>query len=229
MKTIGLIGGMSWESTSEYYRIINTTIRNHLSGLHSAKCILYSVDFHEVEKYQTRDDWDTIARILSQVAICLEKAGADFVLICSNTIHKVADEIQSYISVPILHIADVTADQIVQRSFTKVGLLGTRLTMEQDFYRDRLISKGIQVVVPELDDRKIIDRIIFDELCQGIVKPESKARYLEIVDRLRTKGAQAVILGCTEIGLLITQSDTKIPLFDTSYIHAYEAALLALP
>lgn len=228
IKTIGLIGGMSWESTGEYYRIINTTIRNQLGGLHSAKCVLYSVDFHEVEKCQSNGDWDTIAHTLSQAAMCLEKAGADFVAICSNTIHKVADEIQNHISVPIVHIADVTAEQIISSSFSRVGILGTRFTLEEDFYINRLISKGIQVVIPEREDREKIDRIIFDELCLGIIRPESKETYLEVINKLTTKGAQAVILGCTEIGLLVNQGDVKVPLFDTCYIHAYQAAMLAL-
>lgn len=219
---------MSWESTSEYYRIINTTIGKRLGGFHSAKCILYSVDFHEIERCQSNGEWSTIAHTLSQAAICLEKAGADFVLLCSNTIHKVADEIQSCLSVPIVHIADVTADEIIKRSFTKVGLLGTRFTMEEDFYIDRLIRKGLQVVIPEFADRKIVDSIIFNELCRGSIKPESKRKYLEVINELKTKGAQAVILGCTEIGLLVNQNDTSVPLFDTSYIHAYQAAMLAL-
>lgn len=219
---------MSWESSAEYYRIINNTIKNQLGGLHSANCILYSLDFSEIERCQSNGDWNAIVNTLSQAAICLEKAGADFVLLCSNTVHKVADEIQSHISVPILHIADVTAEQVISSSITKVGLLGTRFTMEEDFYAGKLAKKGVQVIVPEQEDRVIIDRIIFAELCLGIIRPESKEIYLNVINKLTTKGAQAIILGCTEIGLLVGQSDTKVPFFDTAYIHAYQAARLAL-
>ena len=224
MKTIGLIGGMSWESTTEYYQIINNTVKKMLGGFHSAKCILYSVDFHEIEECQSRGDWEKSAEILSQAAISLEKAGADFIVICTNTMHKVADQIQSNISIPILHIAEVTADELEHRHMKKVALIGTKYTMEQDFYKKKLIDRGIDVIVPESADRTIINDIIFNELCLGKVLEQSKKAYLNIIEKLAKSGAQGVILGCTEIGLLVKQSDTSIPLFDTTYIHAYRAA-----
>ncbi|HEX3039144.1 MAG TPA: aspartate/glutamate racemase family protein [Caproiciproducens sp.] len=225
MKTIGLIGGMSWESTTEYYQIINHTVKEELGGLHSAKCILYSVDFQEIEECQSSGDWDKSAAILSQAAASLEKAGADFILICTNTMHKVAGQIQKNISVPILHIADVTADELEKHGIQKVALLGTKYTMEQDFYKKKIFDRGIEVLVPESEDRIIINDIIYNELCLGIIREESKRAYLRIIEKLVNSGAQGVILGCTEIGLLVKQSDTSIPLFDTTYLHAHRAAL----
>ena len=228
MKTIGLLGGMSWESTASYYKAINEGVKTKLGGLHSAKICLYSVDFSEIEKLQHQGKWDETAIILSQAAQSVEAGGADFLLICTNTMHKVADEIQANISIPILHIADATAEQLVTDGMTKVGLLGTRFTMEQDFYKGRLTEKfGIDVLVPNSDDRTIVHEVIYDELCLGTINPDSKEQYLAIVDNLHAQGAQAVILGCTEIALLINQNDTAVPLYDTTEIHAKSAVELA--
>lgn len=228
MKTIGLIGGMSWESTATYYQIINDTVKEKLGGLHSAKCVLYSVDFQEIEACQSHGDWDKSAEILSQAAICLEKAGADFIIICTNTMHKVADQIQSKIGIPILHIAKVTADKLEETNIKKVALLGTKYTMEQDFYKKKLIERGIDVLIPNEDDRRIVNDVIYNELCLGIISERSKLSYLRIIDKLAESGAQGIILGCTEIGLLIKQSDTPIALFDTTYIHASRAAAYSI-
>ena len=228
MKTIGLIGGMSWESTVTYYQIINETIKNRLGGLHSAKCILYSVDFDEIEKYQTRGEWDKSADVLSEAAQALERAGADYIVICTNTMHKVVPEIGRRIHIPILHIADMTAVQLKRQGIRKVGLLGTKYTMQQDFYKNILIRQGIEVIVPNDDDVDVINRVIYDELCLGKIFEKSKAAYLDIIHKLARNGAQGIILGCTEIGLLIQQSDTDIPLFDTTLIHAEQAALKSL-
>jgi aspartate racemase len=228
MKTIGLIGGMSWESTAEYYQIINEAIKKRLGGFHSAKCVLYSVDFQEIEECQSQGDWDKSAEILSQAAISLEKAGADFILICTNTMHKVVDQIQSAISVPILHIAEVTAQELEKNNINKIALLGTKYTMEQDFYKEKLIDRGIEVLIPESDDRSKINDVIFNELCLGILSKSSKKAYLAIIEKLAESGAQGVVLGCTEIGLLVKQSDTSLPVFDTTYIHACRAAETAL-
>ena len=228
MKTIGLIGGMSWESTVTYYQIINETIKNRLGGLHSAKCILYSVDFDEIEKYQTRGEWDKSADVLSEAAQALERAGADYIVICTNTMHKVAPEIGRRIHIPILHIADMTAVQLKKHGIRKVGLLGTKYTMQQDFYKNILIRQGIEVIVPNDDDVDVVNRVIYDELCLGKIFEKSKAVYLDIIQELVRNEAQGIILGCTEIGLLIQQSDTDIPLFDTTLIHAEQAALKSL-
>ncbi len=228
MKTIGLIGGMSWESTITYYQIINETIKEQLGGFHSAKCMLYSVDFHEIEECLTAGNWDRGADILTDAALRLEKGGADFILICTNTLHKVADKIQETISIPILHIAEVTAGELIEKKIDRVALLGTKYTMEQDFYKDRLIKNGISVMIPEEQDRERINRIIFQELCLGILSDASKEEYLRIIDSMMEEGAQGVILGCTEIGLLINQRDTKAPLFDTTMIHGKRAALFAV-
>ena len=228
MKTIGLIGGMSWESTVTYYQIINETIKNRLGGLHSAKCILYSVDFDEIEKYQTRGEWDKSADVLSEAAQALERAGADYIVICTNTMHKVVLEIGRRIHIPILHIADMTAVQLKKQGIRKVGLLGTKYTMQQDFYKNILIRQGIEVIVPNDDDVDVVNRVIYDELCLGKIFEKSKAVYLDIIQELVRNGAQGIILGCTEIGLLIQQSDTDIPLFDTTLIHAKQAALKSL-
>ena len=228
MKTIGLIGGMSWESTVTYYQIINETIKNRLGGLHSAKCILYSVDFDEIEKYQTRGEWDKSADVLSEAAQALERAGVGYIVICTNTMHKVVPEIGRRIHIPILHIGDMTAVQLKKQGIRKVGLLGTKYTMQQDFYKNILIRQGIEVIVPNDDDVDVVNRVIYDELCLGKIFEKSKAAYLDIIHKLARNGAQGIILGCTEIGLLIQQSDTDIPLFDTTLIHAEQAALKSL-
>lgn len=228
MKTIGLIGGMSWESTVTYYQIINREIKDKLGGFHSSKCILYSVDFHEIEECQTNGEWDKSAEILANAAQGLEKAGADFILICTNTMHKVADEVKKSIQVPIIHIAEVTAQELLRNNITSVALLGTKYTMEQDFYKSKLTEKGIEVIIPDSMDREFINHTIFHELCLGITSEKSRQRLKEICNILSKKGAQGIILGCTEIGLLIHQEDTDIPLFDTTLIHARRAASLSL-
>ena len=228
MKTIGLIGGMSWKSTVTYYEVINRIINKKLGGLHSAKIILYSVDFHEIEECQRNGDWDKSARILSKVSKDLEGAGADFVVICTNTMHKIATEIREQISIPLLHIAEATAQELVKNNMKKVALLGTKYTMEQDFYKEKIIDKGIEILIPNKEDIEEINKIIFEELCLGKINPISKEKYLKIIEKLRDDGAQGVILGCTEIGLLIKSEDTTIPLFDTALIHGEKAALLAL-
>ena len=228
MKTIGLIGGMSWESTAIYYRQINEEVKARLGGLHSAKLLLYSVDFQEIEACQAAGDWARSADILTDAAIRLERAGADFVVICTNTMHKVAPEIQASISIPILHIAQATAQQLLEQGVTTVGLLGTRYTMTQDFYRQKLTQAGIQVILPQEEDLDTVHRVIYDELCQGIVSETSRAEYLRIISKMKQDGAQGVILGCTEIGLLIRQSDVELPVFDTTLIHSKRAALEAL-
>ncbi|MFC2525261.1 MAG: aspartate/glutamate racemase family protein [Selenomonas noxia] len=228
MKTIGLIGGMSWESTVTYYQVINETIKKQLGGLHSAKCILYSVDFDEIEKYQVSREWDKSADVLSEAAQALERAGADYIVICTNTMHKVAPEIGRRIHIPILHIADMTAAELQKQGIKKVGLLGTKYTMRQDFYKNILIEQGIEVVIPNDADVDVVNRIIYDELCLGKISEQSKDIYLDIIMKLAQDGAQGIILGCTEIGLLVRQSDTDIPLFDTTLIHAEQAALKSL-
>ena len=228
MKTIGLIGGMSWESTITYYQVLNETIKQALGGLHSAKCILYSVDFEEIEKCQANGDWDRSAEILSDAAQSLEKAGADYIVICTNTMHKVADEIKKHIHIPILHIAEMTAVELEKSGITKVGLLGTKYTMQQDFYKYILENRGIHVVIPNEDQVELVNDIIYNELCLGIISNESKQQYLDIIGDLVKSGVQGVILGCTEIGLLVKQDDTDIPLFDTTLIHAKNAALISI-
>lgn len=229
MKTIGLIGGMSWESTQTYYRLINVAIREKLGGLHSARLVLYSVDFHDIEVLQRQGDWQAAGVLLAQAAQSLQAAGADMVVICTNTMHKVADEVQAAVSIPLLHIADPTAQAIRAAGFQRVALLGTRFTMEQDFYRARLEQQhGLQVIVPEQSERDVVHRIIYEELCLGQIKPESKTAYLNIIRQLQTRGAQAVILGCTEISLLVQQTDLDLPLFDTTALHAMAAADAAL-
>ena len=228
MKTIGLLGGMSWESTQSYYRAINEAVREQLGGLHSAKIVLYSVDFAEIEALQVRGDWDKAGQLLAAAASAVERAGADFLVICTNTMHKVVPAIAAGISMPILHIADATADELIAQGVKQVGLLGTRFTMEQAFYKDRLIARGIAVVVPDQADRDRVNRVIYEELCLGVFKADSRARYLDIIHRLQLQGAEAVILGCTEIALLVQQSDTPVALFDTTAIHAQQAVRLAL-
>lgn len=228
MKTIGLIGGMSWESTIPYYRIINEEVKNKLGGLHSAKVILYSVEFDEIEKCQSSGEWDKSGDILGKAAQRLETAGADFILICTNTMHKVAPQIASMIHIPIVHIADATADELQKYNIQKVGLLGTKYTMTQNFYKQRLIDRGMEVIIPNHTDIDIVNDIIFHELCLGKITEESLVRFKGIIDNLKQKGADGVILGCTEIGLLIHQSDSCLPIFDTTLIHAKRAAEIAL-
>ncbi|MFZ6875487.1 aspartate/glutamate racemase family protein [Undibacterium sp. Di27W] len=229
MKIIGLIGGMSWESTIPYYKQINETIKEKLGGLHSAKIILYSVDFHEIERLQHAGDWDAAGVILAQAARSLELAGADFLVLCTNTMHKLAKVIEAAAAIPLFHIADPTALAIKAAGHGTVGLLGTRFTMEQDFYRERLHSKhGLQVLVPELADRGIIHQVIYEELCLGKINAASRQQYRRIMENLKEQGAQAIILGCTEISLLVGQDDAGVPLFDTTAIHARSAALWAL-
>ena len=228
MKTIGLLGGMSWESTVTYYQVINETIKKELGGLHSAKCILYSVDFDEIETYQSRGEWDKSAEVLAQAAQALERAGADFIIICTNTMHKVATEIRRKITIPLLHIADTTATELKKSRIKKVGLLGTKYTMQQEFYKKVLQDNGIEVIVPDDADIEVVNRIIYGELCLGKITAPSKAAYLRIISELSQQGAQGIILGCTEIGLLVKQSDTSVPLFDTTLIHAEKAALDAI-
>lgn len=225
MKTIGMIGGMSWESTSTYYREINEGVKNILGGLHSAKIALYSVDFDEIEKLQHADDWKATATILTQAAQAVEAGGADFLLICTNTMHKVAPEIETGINIPLIHIADATAEQLGKDGVERVGLLGTRFTMEQDFYRDRLTQRfGIEVLIPEQPERELVHRVIYDELCLGKIEVNSRREYLSIMAKLAERGAQAIILGCTEIALLVQQQHTAIHLYDTTQLHC-EAAV----
>ena len=228
LKTIGLIGGMSWESTVTYYKIINETVKEKLGGLHSAKCILYSVDFQEIEECQANGNWEKSGEILGEAAYNLEKAGADFIVICTNTMHKVVNQIKEKISIPILHIAEMTAEKILEKGLKNIALLGTKYTMEQDFYKSKLIEKGINVIIPDKNDIEIINEVIYDELCLGTINSDSKKKFLEIVDQLRSKGAEGIILGCTEIGLLIKNEDTDVPLFDTAVIHAEEAAIYSI-
>jgi aspartate racemase len=229
LKIIGLIGGMSWESTVPYYRQINETVKEQLGGLHSAKIILYSVDFHEIERLQHDGDWKAAAAILADAARALERAGADFMVLCTNTMHKVATEIEAAVEIPLFHIADPTAEEITQAGFSTVGLLGTRFTMEQDFYKERLQARhGLQVLIPTEDDREVVHRIIYEELCLGKVRAESRTEYRRVMAQLIRQGAQAIILGCTEISLLVTQQDSAVCLFDTTAIHARKAARWAL-
>ena len=225
MKTIGLIGGMSWESTVTYYQLINETVKEKLGGLHSAKILLYSVDFAEIEACQSKGEWDKSAAILTDAAKNLEKAGADFIVICTNTMHKVAPQMQEQLHIPILHIADATADVLEQNHIKKVALLGTKYTMTQDFYKNRLTARGITVMIPGAADVELINHVIYDELCVGILPDKSREQYIRIIEQMKSDGAQGVILGCTEIGLLIHQKDSSLPVFDTTQIHAEKAAL----
>ncbi len=228
MKTIGLLGGMSWESTQSYYRLINEGVKARLGGLHSARLILYSVDFAEIEVLQQQGDWEAAGRLLASAAEAVQAAGADFLLIGTNTMHKVAPQIDDAIDIPLLHIADATAQALKHEGMHSVGLLGTRFTMEQAFYRERLERAGIRVLVPDQEERDEIHRIIYEELCQGEIRPDSRAVFQAVVDGLATRGAQAALLGCTEIGLLLKQSDTPVALFDTTEIHANAAVAAAL-
>ncbi len=229
MKTIGLLGGLSWESTLEYYRILNETVRDRLGGLHSARCLLNSVDFAEIEALFHAGRWDETAQALVEAACQLERGGAEILLLCSNSMHKVAPQIQAAVQVPFLHIADATAARVKRQGFARVGLLGTRITMEEPFYRERLVSEfGLDVIIPEADDRQRVDQIIFDELVVGILRPESRAVYRRVLADLAARGADAVILGCTEISLLVQPGDCPVPMFDTTRVHAEEAAVWAL-
>ncbi|MFE4075680.1 aspartate/glutamate racemase family protein [Peribacillus sp. YIM B13477] len=228
MKTIGLIGGMSWESSLEYYRIINEEVKAKLGGLHSAKCILYSVDFEEIERCQAEGDWESSGKLLGDAALSLEKAGAEMILICTNTMHKVIGYIEEKVSLPILHIADSTAKQIQKSKISTVGLLGTKYTMEQDFYKTRIEANGIKVLIPSEEDRKVINKVIYEELCLGEIQQSSREYYKKVIKGLVDDGAEGIILGCTEIGLLVKPEDSKVPLFDTAVIHAIESVNMAL-
>ncbi|WP_349777853.1 MULTISPECIES: aspartate/glutamate racemase family protein [Xanthomonas] len=223
-KTIGLIGGMSWESTLPYYRIINQRVRLACGGLHSARLLLYSVNFHEIERLQHAGDWDGAGQAMAAAARALHAGGADFLVLCTNTMHCVADAITSATPLPLLHIADATADALIAAGVTRVGLLGTRFTMEQPFYRERLAARGLQVLVPPTDARAQLHRVIYDELCQGIIRPKSRGYFRQVMADLGQEGAQAIILGCTEISLLVDSSDAQLPLFDTTALHAEAAA-----
>jgi len=229
MKTIGLLGGMSWESTMGYYRAINEGVMHRLGGLHSAKIVMYSVDFEPIEQLQHAGDWDGAARILAEAAGNIQAAGADFLLICTNTMHKVAPEIGASLRIPVLHIADATAERLVREKIGTVGLLGTAFTMEEAFYKERLENRfGIRVLVPEQKERELVHRVIYKELCLGKIAPDSKREFVGIIEALAAEGAEAVILGCTEIGMLVQQEDTAVRLFDTTAIHAQQAVAYAL-
>ena len=229
MKTIGLIGGMSWESSIQYYRIINETTKARLGGLHSAKSVMVSVDFAEIEALQHEGRWEEAGRLMAEAAQSLERAGADCVVLCTNTMHKLADRIQDGIRIPFLHIADATAEKIAAAGHGTVGLLGTRFTMEEDFYRGRLVQRhGLRVVVPEPAEREAVHRVIYDELCQGLIRDASRKRYAEIIRGLVAAGAQGIILGCTEIELLVRPADSPVPVFPTTTIHAEAAVNFAL-
>ena len=228
-KVIGLIGGMSWESSAEYYRIINEKVRDRLGALHSARCLMWSFDFAEIEALQHAGRWDKATELLIEAAKRLERGGADFMLICTNTMHRMADDVQASVSIPLLHIADPTAERIKQAGLKRIGLLGTAFTMEQDFYKGRLTARhGLDVLVPDEEDRRTVHRVIYDELVQGRVEVKSRDAYRQIIARLVARGAQAVILGCTEIMLLVRPEDSAVPLFDTTAIHADAAVERAL-
>lgn len=229
MKTIGMIGGLSWESSLEYYRIVNQEVKARLGGLHSAQTLMYSFDFAEIERLQHQGQWDQATALMVDAAQRLERGGADFIIICSNTMHRMAAEVQAAVNIPLLHIADATAEKIKAQGLTTVGLLGTRYTMEQDFYKGRLIDRfDLKVITPDAADRDIVNRVIYDELCLGDIRAESKAEYVRIINALIAEGAEAIILGCTEITLLIKQDDCPVPAFDTTYIHALAAVEAAL-
>lgn len=230
VKTIGLIGGMSWESTVPYYRLLNEGVKHRLGGLHSARVVLYSVDFHDIEILQHDGRWDEAGALLAAAARSLQSAGADFIVLCTNTMHKVAPAIEAAVTIPLLHIADPTAAAVKQAGIHTVGLLGTRFTMEQDFYRGRLEAQhGLKVVIPDAVDRTVVHRVIYDELCLGVTRDESRAAYRNIIGRLVAQGAEGIILGCTEIGLLVKPEDAPVPLFDTTALHAASAVEFALP
>jgi aspartate racemase len=229
MKTIGLIGGMSWESTIPYYRLINETVKQRLGGLHSARIVMVSVDFHDIEILQRDGRWDAAGALLAHAARSLEAAGADFLVLATNTMHKVAGDITTAVSIPLLHIADPTADAIKAGGYSTIGLIGTRFTMEQAFYRDRLETRhGLRVLVPDAADRDLVHQVIYDELCLGVIKPASRDAYRAVMQRLVAQGAQALVLGCTEVSLLVGPDDAGVPLFDTTALHAVAAAAAAL-
>ena len=228
MKTIGLIGGMSWESTVTYYRLINEMVKKELGGLHSAKILLYSVDFSEIEACQAEGEWDKGAEILACAAQRLEAAGADFIVICTNTMHKVAPQVEAEIDIPLLHIAEAAARELQRRNVNKVLLLGTKYTMTQDFYKEKLVAAGIEVFIPDHAEIELINDVIFDELCLGKTEEGSRQQFLSIIEKHSNTGIQGVILGCTEIGLLIRQEDIALAVFDTTQIHAEEVVRLAL-
>ncbi|WP_326650339.1 MULTISPECIES: aspartate/glutamate racemase family protein [unclassified Streptomyces] len=228
MRTIGLIGGMSWESSAEYYRLLNELVRERLGGLHSAKCVLHSVDFAEVEELQVAGEWERAGEILAEAAQGLQAAGADLLLICTNTMHKVAGQVEAAVSVPLLHLADATADAVRAQGLSRVGLLGTAFTMEQDFYRDRLAGHGLEVLTPDTEGRALVHRVIYEELCRGVVRDESRAAYRDVIGQLVAAGAEGVVLGCTEIELLIGEKDSPVPVFPTTRLHAEAAVAAAL-
>jgi aspartate racemase len=229
MRTLGLLGGMSWESTVPYYRTINEAVRERLGGLHSAQLVLFSVDFEDIERLQRCGDWNTAGQRLAQAARAVEAAGAELLVLCTNTMHKVAPAIEQAVDIPLLHIADPTGDAIRAAGFSTVGLLGTRFTMEQDFYRDRLRERhGIDVLLPSPADRELVHRVIYEELCLGQVRDDSRAAYRRVMADLQRRGAQAIILGCTEITLLVSAQDAQVPLFDTTALHARAAAEWAI-
>lgn len=228
MKTIGLIGGMSAESTVTYYKVINSVVNQKLGGFHSAKCLLYSVDFYEIERCQMSGEWEKSGEILADAARRLQKGGADFLVLCTNTMHKVAHAIQSAVNIPFLHIAEATARRVKDAGIGRVCLLGTAFTMEEGFYKDVLARNGIDVIVPDADDRKTVNDVIYGELCHGVIKDESRAKFVGIINKAAALGARGAILGCTEIGLLVGDGDITLPVFDTALIHAEEAALAAL-
>lgn len=228
MKTIGLIGGMSWESSAEYYRLLNELVRERLGGLHSARCVLYSVDFAEIERLQVAGEWEQAGDVLARAAEGVEAAGAELVLICTNTMHKVAEQVQEALSVPLLHLADATAEAVLRGGLRRVGLLGTAFTMEQDFYRERLASHGLDVLVPDAEGRAFVHRVIYEELCLGAVREESRVGYQRVIGDLVREGADGVILGCTEIELLIGQEHSPVPVFPTTRLHAEAAVSAAL-
>jgi len=229
MKTIGLIGGMSWESSAEYYRIINQTVQELLGGLHSAQCILFSFDFQEIEQLQHQGAWEKLTALMIHAAQRLQGAGAELLIICTNTMHKMAEEVQSSVGIPLVHIADAAAEAIMEKKLDKVALLGTRFTMEEDFYKKTLREKyKLNVIIPSESDREVIDHVIYTELCRGIMNQSSREQFKAIIEKLASNGAQGVILGCTEIPLLISQQDAEIPLFDTTKIHAQAAVEMAL-
>ncbi|MFE1772725.1 aspartate/glutamate racemase family protein [Streptomyces sp. NPDC059008] len=228
MRTIGLLGGMSWESTAEYYRLLNELTRERLGGLHSSRCVLHSVDFAEIEKLQAAGHWEQAAKILAEAAKALEAAGADLLLICTNTMHKVADQVAAAITIPLLHLADTTADAVRENGLRRIGLLGTAFTMEQDFYRGRLESHGLEVLVPDAAGRDTVHQVIYQELCLGIVREESRASFMAVINDLVAAGAEGIILGCTEIELLIGPEHSPVPVFPTTRLHAEAAVTRAL-
>ena len=229
MKRIGLIGGMSWESSAEYYRLINEEVRNRLGSTHSAKSLMWSMDFAEIETLQHEGNWQALSDKMCQAAVSLERGGADFIVICTNTMHKLAKQVQACLNIPLLHIADATAKEITSKNIKKVGLLGTEFTMKQDFYKGRLADKfGLEVFIPNDEDCQIVHRIIYQELVAGIIKDESRQQYRQIIQKLVDAGAEAIILGCTEIMLLVSPADSAVPVFDTTEIHAQAAVNMAL-